>query len=80
MPQKKFVQPKDRIARWNIRQGDYVRLLVGKKEDKFVNQKNADGGWKIHRVTAIDLERNTLKLNDVTVSNRVSILSKIMRY
>lgn len=67
---KKFVQPHDRIARWNIRTGDYVRLTVGKPEDKYVNGKDDKDGWKVHQVTQIDLERNKLRLNGVTVSLR----------
>jgi large subunit ribosomal protein L24 len=68
MHQKKFIQPRDRIARWNVRQGDYVRLTVGKSQDKYVNGINENDGWKVHQVTQIDMERNTLRLSGVTVS------------
>ncbi|KAI5451954.1 hypothetical protein NCC49_001254 [Naganishia albida] len=73
LPKKSFVQPKDRIARWNIRPGDHVRLTVGKPHEKWLNEKDASDGWKVHRVTGVDMERNTITLDGVTRkrSNRI---------
>jgi len=66
MPQKAFVQPRDRVKRWNIYEGDKVRLLVGKPEDKFVDGRSVKGGWKVHEVTGLDMERNRVLLKNVT--------------
>ncbi len=72
MPQKAYVQPKDRVRRWNIYEGDKVRLTVGKAEDKFLDGRSTSGGWKVHEVTGLDMERNKVLLRDVTVSFEVS--------
>jgi large subunit ribosomal protein L24 len=69
MPQKAFVQPRNRVKQWNIYEGDKVRLLVGKKEDKFVDGRSVKGGgWKVHEVTGVDMEHNKVLLKGVTVS------------
>ncbi|KAJ9125565.1 hypothetical protein QFC22_000527 [Naganishia vaughanmartiniae] len=70
LPKKSFVQPGDRIARWNIRPGDHVRLTVGKPQEKWLNGKDLSGGWKVHRVTGVDMERNTVTLDGVTAVDR----------
>ena len=64
---QQFVQPHDRIRRWNIRPGDKVRLLVGKPKDKYLNEEDAKGGWKVHTVKTVDLERNAVYLSGVSV-------------
>lgn len=67
MPQKAYVQPHDRVRRWNIYEGDRVRLVVGKPEDKWVDGATKDSGWKVHEVTGVDMERNRVLLKTVTV-------------
>lgn len=33
-----------------------------------MNGKDVSGGWKVHRVTGVDMEKNTITLDGVTVS------------
>lgn len=43
-------------------------MVVGKPADKFQNEASVQDGWKIHTVKYIDMERNTVYLDGVTVS------------
>lgn len=43
-------------------------MTVGKPHEKWLNEKDASDGWKVHRVTGVDMERNTITLDGVTVS------------
>lgn len=43
-------------------------MTVGKPQEKWLNEKDATEGWKVHRVTGVDMERNTITLDGVTVS------------
>jgi large subunit ribosomal protein L24 len=43
-------------------------MVVGKPAEKFQNESTAVGGWKIHTVKYVDMERNTVFLDGVTVS------------
>lgn len=68
-PSTHFVQPSDRIRKWNIRPGDKVRLLIGKPREKFVDeQEKAVGGYKVYNVKSVDLTRNWLFLDGLSVS------------
>ncbi|KAJ9128334.1 hypothetical protein QFC24_000627 [Naganishia onofrii] len=80
LPKKSFVQPGDRIARWNIRPGDHVRLTVGKPQEKWLNGKDVSGGWKVHRVTGVDMEKNTITLDGVTHKRSNRILARPADY
>ncbi|WVQ80296.1 hypothetical protein IAT38_002401 [Cryptococcus sp. DSM 104549] len=64
-PSVHYVQPKDRIRRWNIRPGDKVRLMVGKPTEKYKNERNTNEGWKVHTVKLVDVTRNRLFLDGV---------------
>ncbi|KAL1409619.1 hypothetical protein Q8F55_003614 [Vanrija albida] len=66
-PPKAYVQPKDRIRRWNIRPGDSVRLMVGKPEEKYIDgDVGVSSGWKVYKVSSVDMERNRLYLEGLT--------------
>ncbi|WWC57978.1 mitochondrial 54S ribosomal protein uL24m [Kwoniella dejecticola CBS 10117] len=69
----KFVQPRDRVRKWNIRPGDKVRLLVGTPEQKFINQQDATEGWKTFTVKQVDLSRNRVFLEGVN-NNRSNVI------
>lgn len=69
-PTRKFVQPKDRIKRWNIVPGDRVRLLVGTNAEKYNDEDNKSSGSKVYTVAQVDMERNRVFLNGITVSAR----------
>ncbi|CAD6564185.1 MAG: hypothetical protein TREMPRED_004464 [Tremellales sp. Tagirdzhanova-0007] len=60
---KGYVQPRDRIKLFNIHPGDRVRLLVGKDQDKFVDeQKGVAGGWKLYTVKKTEPQRSRVYL------------------
>jgi large subunit ribosomal protein L24 len=62
------VQPADRIRKWNIRPGDKVRLRVGKPREKFLDEKEkASGGYKVYNVKSVDMEKNWLYLDGLSV-------------
>ncbi|OCF33180.1 hypothetical protein I316_05225 [Kwoniella heveanensis BCC8398] len=61
----KFVQPRDRVKKWNIRPGDRVRLTVGTPVQKFLNEEDSSEGWKTYKVKQIDMERNRVFLEGV---------------
>ncbi|WRT63491.1 uncharacterized protein IL334_000396 [Kwoniella shivajii] len=69
----KFVQPRDRVRKWNIRPGDKVRLLVGTPEQKYINYKDASEGWKTFSVKQVDLSRNRVFLEGVN-NNRSNVI------
>ncbi|WWC67009.1 uncharacterized protein I206_100916 [Kwoniella pini CBS 10737] len=69
----KFVQPRDRVRKWNIRPGDKVRLLVGTPKQKFINQQDATEGWKTFTVKQVDLSRNRVFLEGVN-NNRSNVI------
>ncbi|ORY31986.1 hypothetical protein BCR39DRAFT_524948 [Naematelia encephala] len=60
------IDPKLRIKRWNIQPGDHVRLLVGTKKDKFVDEESREGGYKTYRVKEIFSSQNRLTLDGLT--------------
>lgn len=65
----KFVSPINRIRRWNIRPDDKVRLLVGRPSEKFRDEsEGAKGGYKVYKVLKVDLTRNRVYLEGLTVS------------
>ncbi|WWD22239.1 hypothetical protein CI109_106730 [Kwoniella shandongensis] len=61
----KYVQPRDRVRKWNIRPGDRVRLTSGTPQQKFVNEKNSEEGWRTYEVKQVDLERNRVFLEGI---------------
>ncbi|KAK8845297.1 hypothetical protein IAR55_006010 [Kwoniella newhampshirensis] len=61
----KYVQPRDRVRKWNIRPGDRVRLTSGTPQQKFQNEKNSEEGWKTYEVKQVDLERNRVFLEGI---------------
>ncbi|WOO79639.1 uncharacterized protein LOC62_02G003162 [Vanrija pseudolonga] len=64
---KAFVQPKNRIKRWNIVPGDSVRLTVGKPEEKYNDVSvGVASGWKVYKVASVDMERNRVYLEGLT--------------
>lgn len=64
-----WVPTDQRIRRWNIRPGDKVRLLVGKPAEKYVDEREkAAGGWKVYNVKNVDMERNWVYLDGLSVS------------
>ncbi|ODN96916.1 hypothetical protein I350_07889 [Cryptococcus amylolentus CBS 6273] len=65
-PTTKFVQPRDRIKKWNIRPGDRVRMTTGKAKDVFRNGENSSEGWKVYTVKTVDLARNRVFLEGIT--------------
>jgi hypothetical protein len=45
--------------------------MVGKAAEKYFDEtKGAKGGWKVHVVKAVDMERNRVYLEGVSVSPR----------
>lgn len=66
-PTTKFVQPYDRIRKWNIRPGDRVRLVAGKPREKYRNEETAEEGYKVYTVKQIDLARNWVFLEGIHV-------------
>lgn len=60
-PSGAFVAPKHRIRRWNIVPGDKVRLMVGKRSEKF------DGDmWRVYTVAGVELTTNRVYLEGLT--------------
>jgi hypothetical protein len=44
--------------------------MVGKAAEKYFDEtKGAKGGWKVHVVKAVDMERNRVYLEGVSVSS-----------
>jgi hypothetical protein len=71
----KWVPPADRVRRWNIRPGDKVRLLVGKPHEKYMNDvEKAASGWKVYKVKGVDMAKNWLVLEGLSVSQGNSLL------
>lgn len=66
-PTTKFVQPYDRIRKWNIRPGDRVRLVTGKPKEKYRNEETAEEGYKVYTVKQVDLARNWVFLEGIHV-------------
>ncbi|OWZ29508.1 hypothetical protein LQV05_006759 [Cryptococcus neoformans] len=64
-PTTKFVQPYDRIRKWNIRPGDRVRLVAGKPKEKYRNEETAEEGYKVYTVKQVDLARNWVFLEGI---------------
>lgn len=63
------MQPRNRIKRWNIVPGDKVRLLVGKPREKYMDEvRGKEGGWKVYTVSSVDMTRNRVYLNGLSVS------------
>lgn len=63
------MQPRNRIKRWNIVPGDKVRLLVGKPSEKYMDEvRGKEGGWKVYTVSSVDMTRNRVYLNGLSVS------------
>ncbi|WVQ76508.1 hypothetical protein IAR50_006178 [Cryptococcus sp. DSM 104548] len=65
-PTTKFVQPRDRIKKWNIRPGDRVRLTAGKSKHVFRNGQNSSEGWNVYTVKTVDMGRNRVFLEGIT--------------
>ena len=66
--QKAYVRPRDRIKLFNIHPGDRVRLLVGKDQDKFIDEeKKAAGGWKLYTVKRTEPQRSRVYLEGLAV-------------
>jgi len=43
--------------------------MVGKPKDKYLDEsKGAAGGWKVYTVHSVDMTRNRVYLNGLTVS------------
>ncbi|WVQ64638.1 uncharacterized protein L199_002805 [Kwoniella botswanensis] len=76
----KFVQPRDRVRKWNIRPGDKVRLLVGTPKQKFINQQDATEGWNTFTVKQVDLSRNRVFLEGVNNKKSNVIHSRPANY
>ncbi|WWC85635.1 uncharacterized protein L201_000501 [Kwoniella dendrophila CBS 6074] len=76
----KYVQPRDRIRKWNIRPGDKVRLLVGTPQQIYINQQDASEGWKTFNVKQVDLSRNRVFLEGVNNSKSNVIHSRPANY
>ncbi|WVN90088.1 uncharacterized protein L203_105323 [Cryptococcus depauperatus CBS 7841] len=64
-PTTTFVQPHDRIRKWNIRPGDKVRLIAGKPKEKFRNDVSSAEGYKVYTVKQVDMTRNRVYLEGI---------------
>ncbi|KAL7421427.1 hypothetical protein Q5752_004313 [Cryptotrichosporon argae] len=66
-PPTAYVAPAARVRRWNVVPGDLVRLLVGKPKERFNDEtKGKDGGYKVYRVSKVDMERNRVYLDGIS--------------
>lgn len=61
-----YISPRLRFKQWNIVEGDYVRLLTGRKEDVFENGFDNAEGYKLHKVIQVDKLLNRVFLDGVT--------------
>ncbi|WVR03401.1 hypothetical protein IAU60_000392 [Kwoniella sp. DSM 27419] len=71
----KFVQPRDRVRKWNIRPGDRVRLLSGTPKQKFLNEEDSSEGWKTFAVKQVDMARNRVFLEGVN-NKKTNVIHK----
>lgn len=67
MPKQRYVAPEHRLERVNIREGDQVRLMVGKPKEKYQNGRDTTDGYIVHTVHDVSLKTGRVYLKNVTV-------------